>query len=404
MSRKTIMPNIAYDTQRRSYYVTMRGPMGEDGKRRRLVRCYPSLELAMQALDRQNGGEILSRNENLSQLTLGQWLTYWLEQMIQPSRSASTTHGYCMIIRNHLTPALGNVLLGKLTAAQIQQYLNHKQSRGLCANTVRKHYTLLHNALEHARRQDIITRNVADQVMPPSLSDPTHHFYDSETMAKLFEILAGTTMEPVVKLAGYLGLRRAEICGLKWGNVDREQKIITIAEARTAVNGRAVDKSTKNRSSIRRLGYAGISDLEEVIERLWLRRQDEMALLGEKYVDRGFVLCHDGGLPYQADYLSNRLQRVLSKTELPYVTLHGLRHSFASIANSRNVPLFGISKALGHSNTNTTSQIYMHMFDDTHLSVVQAVGQAIGDGIPQPVQEVYPQGQQMSLYSDFGMK
>ena len=105
--------------------------------------------------------------------------------------------------------------------------------------------------------------------------------------------------------------------------MDRAAKVITIAEARTAVNGRSVDKETKNRSSVRRLGYDGLADLEEVIERLWRQREEEKARLGDEYVDRGFVLCHDGGLPYQPDYLSNRLQRVLARTDLPYVTLHG---------------------------------------------------------------------------------
>lgn len=376
MSRKTILPNIAYDTQRRSYYVTLRRRTPEGGIRR-TVRCYPTLELAIQALDRKGGEDILANGEDLDKLTLGQWLTYWLEQIIKPTRSASTVHGYTMIIRNHLSPNLGSTRLSKLTAAQVQLYLNKMQANGLCANTVRKHYTLLHNALEHARKQELVVRNVTEYVTPPSASDPTHHFYDSETMARLFEILAGTSMEPVVKLAGYLGLRRAEICGLKWNHVDREQKIITIAEARTTVNGRPVDKSAKNRSSIRRLGYAGLADMEELIERLWNQRMEEMERLGDRYEDRGYVLCHDGGRPYQADYLSNRLQQVLSKTELPYVTLHGLRHSFASIANSQNVSLFGISRALGHSTTNTTSRIYMHLFDDTHLSVVQAVGEAV---------------------------
>lgn len=382
MSRKTIQPNIAYDTERRSYYVTIRHPATANAPARRTVRCYPTLEQAIQALDRQGGMALLTHGEDLEKLTLGQWLTYWLEQIIMPSRSASTVHGYCMIIRNHLSPALGTVPLVKLTSAQIQLYLNRMQAEGLCANTVRKHYMLLHNALQHALHQDLVTRNVSEHVTPPSLSDPTHHFYDSETMARLFEILAGTTMEPVVKLAGYLGLRRAEICGLKWNHVDREQKVITIAEARTTVNGRPVNKSTKNRSSIRRLGYAGIADMEELMERLWRQRQEEMERLGDAYLDVGYVICHNGGRPYQADYLSNRLQLVLSKTELPYVTLHGLRHSFASIANSQNVPLFGISRALGHSTTNTTSRIYMHLFDDTHLSVVQAVGEAVGGNGP----------------------
>ena len=134
---------------------------------------------------------------------------------------------------------------------------------------------MLHNALEHARRRELIVRNVAEQASRPSAQTPVHHYYDSETMARLFEVLAGTTMEPVVKLAGYLGLRRSEICGLKWSHVDRTAKVITIAEARTAVNGRSVDKETKNRSSVRRLGYEGLADLEEVIERLWRQREED---------------------------------------------------------------------------------------------------------------------------------
>ncbi len=381
MSRKTIMTNIAYDTKRRSFYVTMRSKPLADGSTKRMVRCYPTLEQAVQALEDHTAGRKLAEGKAGDELTVGQWLRYWLEQVIRPSCSASTTHGYTMIVRNHLAPALGRVRLAELTATQIQQYLNGKREEGLCSNTVRKHHGVLHNALEHARRQELVTRNVVEQATPPASTRPVHHYYDSDTMSQLFEALAGTSMEPVVKLAGYLGLRRSEICGLKWSHVDREAKVITVAEARTAVNGRSVDKGTKNSSSVRRLGYCGLTDLEELMERLWQQRLKEKAALGKGYVDRDFVLCHSGGQPYQPDYLSNRLQRVLERKGLPYVTLHGLRHSFASIAHSRNVPLFGISRALGHSNTATTTQIYMHLFDETHLSVVQEVGKAIGDSV-----------------------
>lgn len=380
MPRKTIVPNIAYDTQRRTYYVTMRSRSKDGGPSRRTVRCYPTLEQAMQALDGFHAGRSLSRGGGGPALTVGQWLAYWLDQVVRPSRSASTLHGYTMIVRNHLAPALGSIRLTELTTAQIQQYLNRKQAQGLCGNTVRKHSGLLHNALEQACRQGLLDRNAAEYAVSPASTVPEHHFYDSKTMSRLFEVLSGTSLEPVVKLAGYLGLRRSEICALKWRNVDRENKVITIAEARTAVNGRSVNKGTKNSASVRRLGYRGLADLEELMERLWRQRQEEMLRMGDAYEDQDFVICHDGGRPYQADYLSNRLQRVLAKTELPYVTLHGLRHSFASIAHSRNVPLFGISKALGHSSTNTTSRIYMHLFDETSLSVVQEVGRAIGGG------------------------
>lgn len=379
MSRRTIMPNIAYDTQRHSFYVTMRSRSGKDGSPQRTVRCYPTLEQAIRALEDHNAGRELEAGKISKDLTVGQWLNYWLEQVILPSRSASTTHGYTMIVRNHLIPGLGDIRLRELTGLQVQQYLNQKQAEGLCSNTVRKHHGVLHNALEQARRQEILSRNVVETAARPASTTPVHHYYDSETMSRLFEALAGTSMEPVVKLAGYLGLRRSEICGLKWSHVDRQAKVITIVEARTAVNGRSVDKDTKNQSSVRRLGYGGLEDMEELMDRLWQKRQDELAKLGPAYEDRDFVVSHSGGQPYQPDYLSGYLQKLLAKKGLPYVTLHGLRHSFASIAHSRNVPLFGISRALGHSNTTTTTRIYMHLFDETHLSVVQEVGKAIGD-------------------------
>lgn len=376
------MTNLAYDTERRSYYVTLRVPGEDGGAPRRRVKCYPTFEQALRALDLYKAGQMLSGGDQAGALTLGQWLTYWLEEVIAPTRAASTVHGYGTIIHNHVTPALGTIRLDRLTTAQIQRYLNRKQEEGLSNNTVRKHHGLLHNALEYACRQELVSVNAADRAVAPVFIHPEHHYYDSQTMSRLFAAVAGTSLEPIVKLAGYLGLRRSEICALKWKNVDREEKVVTIAEARTAVNGRSVDKGTKNASSVRRLGYRGLTDLDELLERLWRQREEEMARLGGAYQDRGFVICHDGGLPYQPDYVSNLLQRVLRENGLPYVTLHGLRHSFASIAHSCNVSLFGISRALGHSTTTTTTQIYMHLFDETHLSVVQQVGQAIDGALP----------------------
>lgn len=201
MPRKTIMTNIAYDTQRRSYYVSMYGGRSKTGQFCRTVRCYPTLDQAVQALENFKAGKSLGQGKVPRDLTVGQWLHYWLEQVVRPSRSASTTHGYTMIIRNHLIPALGNICLADLTAAQVQQYLNHKQEEGLCANTVRKHHSVLHNALEQARKQELIDRNVVEMAARPSATQPVHHYYDAETMQRLFQALEGTSMELAVKLA-----------------------------------------------------------------------------------------------------------------------------------------------------------------------------------------------------------
>lgn len=378
MSRKTIMTNIAYDDRRCCFYVTLRTPAAGARPAERHTRCCATLQEAVELLDEHKLRRQAVDDRGSGNATVEQWLDYWLREVITPACSPCTVHGYSSIIHNHLCPILGPIPLRELTTAQIQEYLNSKLCGGLCANTVRKHQALLHNALENAVRREILPRNAASQAATPPETAPVHHFYDSETMMRLFCAVRDTSMEPVVKLAGYLGLRRGEICGLKWCNVDRKAKVITIAEARTAVNGRSVDKSTKNKSSIRRLGYGDLADMEELMGRLWRQRRREMARMGDRYDDKGFVICHDGGRPYQPDYLSARLQRILKDNDLPYITLHGLRHSFASIAHSRAVPLFDISRALGHSSSATTTKVYMHLFDETHLNVVREVGRAIG--------------------------
>lgn len=84
MSRKTIVPNIAYDTQRRTYYVTMRTRPRGGGPSRRTVRCYPTLKQAMQALDSFYAGRLLSQRNSAAALTVGQWLAYWLDQVVRP--------------------------------------------------------------------------------------------------------------------------------------------------------------------------------------------------------------------------------------------------------------------------------------------------------------------------------
>ena len=183
-------------------------------------------------------------------------------------------------------------------------------------------------------------------------------------------------LEPAVKLAGYLGLRRSEICGLKWENVDLENGIIYICAARTTVGGVTIDKGPKTNSSVRTLGIAGMSDLEEMLHTM-KTNLDEKRLKKPHFNPENFVLVHSNGQPYVPDYISGWFTKFVQEQGLPYLTLHGLRHSFASAANELHIPMFKISKALGHSNTSVTSQVYTHLFDDTQHEVLSQVANAI---------------------------
>lgn len=107
---------------------------------------------------------------------------------------------------------------------------------------------------------------------------PQHRFYDSSQLRMLFCASEGTPLEVAVKLAGCLGLRRSEICGLKWCNVDLKRGVLTVCEVRTAVSGRALEKAPKSYASERWLAFGGSEDLEALLKRLyrdWERRRKQ---------------------------------------------------------------------------------------------------------------------------------
>ncbi len=377
MARKTVEANIAYDDIKQRYYVTLHYGMDAMGNRMKRTRCFPTLEQARLVRDNFSRARSIQGNIMPTGVTVGRWLDYWLDNVIRPHRAVTTTYGYQKIIDNHLKPYLGNVMLQSLTAMQVQRYMSLKLQEGLSANTIRKHHVLLNTAVGLAVRQDMLAKNVVQAVEPPPKLHPHHCFYAPDQLQRLFSLTAGKPLEPVVKLAGYLGMRRSEICGLKWENVDLENGVLYICEARTAANGVAVDKGPKSASSMRRLSFAGTADLRELLEDMHHIYQEKRQRYGEEYNPQGFVVTNSTGRPYAPDYLSGAFSRLVRDNNLPACTLHGLRHSFASIANSQHVPMFSICKALGHSSTTITSQIYMHLFDETHQDVVDLVGQAI---------------------------
>ena len=322
MPRKTIQKNLAYDTERQLYYAVFR----QDG--RRYTRTYRTREEAQAALE---GNSCADRRLPGKDCTLGEWLTFWLEEVVARDRAESTLYAYRNMARCHVLPALGRIPLAELTPLRIQGYLNEKMNQGLSPNTVIKHYVMLTTALGMAVRLEMLERSPMDRVTPPKKKEARFSFYSPEQLQLLFSAVSGTMMELPVKLAAYLGLRRSEICGLRWENVDLEAGLLSIREVRTEVGGSVVLKSPKTRTSARRLGITGLQDLQQV-----LRREG-----------------------------------------LPKISLHGLRHSFASVANSQGVPMFDISRTLGHSSMTVTSNIYTHLFDDTEAQALAAVARAI---------------------------
>ena len=225
MPRKTIQKNLAYDTERQLYYAVFR----QDG--RRYTRTYRTREEAQAALE---GNSCADRRLPGKDCTLGEWLTFWLEEVVARDRAESTLYAYRNMARCHVLPALGRIPLAELTPLRIQGYLYEKMNQGLSPNTVIKHYVMLTTALGMAVRLEMLERSPMDRVTPPKKKEARFSFYSPEQLQLLFSAVSGTMMELPVKLAAYLGLRRSEICGLRWENVDLEAGLLSIREVRPA--------------------------------------------------------------------------------------------------------------------------------------------------------------------------
>ena len=202
-------------------------------------------------------------------------------------------------------------------------------------------------------------------------------FYACNDLKRLYALVEGHDLELPVKMAAGMGLRREEVCGLKWDCVDFDRHVLHIRAARTTYGSNVVQKETKNRSSIRTLFIP--DELYELLLLEYKYQERQKALKGGDYASSGHVLLGSDGKPRSPNALSISFSRFIKRHNLPYLTFHGLRHSFATVASSQGTSLFDIGKALGHSTPATTGRIYTHLIDRTHEETLMRVSDALRD-------------------------
>ncbi len=347
------------------------------GKRIRKYRTFDTKRDATRAFNEHKvkmdkGTQIMP-----SEYTFAQWLDYWYKDIILPQIEETTAYGYRGMIENYLKPQLGEIRLQKLTARDIQQYYTWLMGeKELSPNTVIKHHNLLTNTLNAAERQEYITKNPMRAVSPPKKRQREAKFYTPEQLGILLDKAVGTRLELPVFICAYLGLRRGELCGLRWSDVDLEHQTITIENTRTQAGKKEIEKGTKTASSTRTLYLP-----DTLCDMLKAAREHQQACRAEyknAYDDNDYVVVMEDGRPFRPNYLSELFGKFLADNDLPKIVLHELRHTFASLSNQAGIPAYNIGKALGHSTPATTQKIYTHLLDQTHTQAVEGVA-AIAD-------------------------
>jgi len=365
--------NISYDDVRKKYYVNMDfGLDPETGKQIKKTQTFIKLSEARIALRKHEGERDAGKTVLPKVITLTQWLNSWMEDVVKLSKSATTIYGYERIIEKHITPVLGDVPLQKLTPQQLQQYYASKiRGKELSSNSVRKHHDMLNTALKLAVKQGLLSDNPVSRVEAPQVKPAEISYYSMEQLQTLFQLAEGTRIGILIKLAGLLGLSREEIMGLTWDCVDFNSKKIEIRSVRTSAGDQIITKEPKTSTSRRTLHMT--SDLEALLLKEQEIQLSYHAQLGDAYEVSGYVFTHENGRPVRPNYASDLFTKFIRDHNLPPLTLHGLRHSFASIANAKGIPMFDIGKALGHSSPATTSKIYTHLLDPDHKNLLETM-------------------------------
>ena len=175
-------------------------------------------------------------------------------------------------------------------------------------------------------------------------------------------------------LAGCLGLRRGEVLGLRWSDIDLENAVLKVNQSRTQVGKKDVEKAPKTERSKRTLALFPMLIDTLKRQKAW---QDEKRASKYYFEKNDYVVTTSKGKPFDCTYLSTSFSEHMTKLGFQGIHFHTLRHSFASIANEAGVPISEISSALGHTNIGVTSSIYMHEFSPVKVYAPNAVAESL---------------------------
>lgn len=279
------------------------------------------------------------------------------KQTLRPTTYAS----YEIVTRKHVLPALGHLRVEKITPATLNRFYRELADAGASPRLVRYCHAILHRAFKLAVKWRLATYNPAANADPPAVPRKEMQTLDADGIRRLLDAAQGDRLYPLWLLAVATGMRRGELCGLKWEDVDFEGGAVIVRRNLVMVNGRPAVQEPKTARSRRRVKLPA-SCLEAL--KAWRHEQKKERLAhGPGYEDSGYVFTQGDGKPLRPDLLTKRhFPRLLAKAGLPEaLRLHDLRHSHATALLQAGTPAKVISERLGHFSTAFTMDTYAHV-------------------------------------------
>ena len=292
-----------------------------------------------------------------SGLTLGEYLDEWLEGHASLQNKARTVVGYRGVVERYLKPSLGNVPLERVRVRDVEDMEKRLLRRGgaggkaLSETTVRQAHRVLSSALSAAVRLGLVYTNVVK-----SVSAPKARRYEASTLRWsdlrfLFGFVPDGVMRTVFVLAVFTGLRRSELVGLQWGDIDLQAGQVSVRRALVKRSGVEAELGApKNgRGRVVTLPEPCVAEVKSHWERSSVRGNSD------------FVFCKSDGRALNPDTVTRVFKRYCRMAGLGGLRLHDLRHTHASLMLAEGVHLKVVSERLGHSSVGITGDLYSHV-------------------------------------------
>lgn len=303
-------------------------------------------------------------------LTFGEYLLKWLSTHSKSYLGQSTFESYQCQIKKHIIPSLGSIQLQKLTAFHLKEFYNDKLTSGriqgvggLSPRTVQYMHRIISEALAHAVNDNLIPTNISKTIPPIKVRKYKGEVYTFDDLQKLFEVIKGTDIEIAIILASSLGLRRGEILGMSWNQIDFNNKLLTINRQLIRTETGSKFTSPKTENSNRTIPIE--DNLIRILKKNKERQEILKSQLDNLYEDNNLVVCKDNGSLIPPDNITKKFNYLLKKNNLKKIRFHDLRHTFATLMLEQNQSLKVVSELLGHTTIKTTADIYSHALDST---------------------------------------
>lgn len=320
-----------------------------------------------------------------NKLTLGSWLSTWLNEYKKSSIRPSTYESYEYLIRLHINPVIGHITLKDLRPDHLQRLYTDKldggkvdNSGGLSAKTIQRIHVVIHAALDQAVKNNLVIRNVSDATTLPKQKKKEMRVLSIEEQIKFLSVTRDERLKAAFILALGSGIREGELLALRWKNVNLKESIIRITESLKRVrnfdnNSEAKtmlifqEPKTESGKRIIPLPDNVLTELKEHRKRQF----EEKLKAGALYEDNDLVFCTEIGRVLEPRNFLRTFYNLVKKADMTHFNFHALRHTYATRLLEANEHPKVVQEILGHSDITLTLNTYSHVMPEIKMAAAQ---------------------------------